>query len=127
MAGLELKIENNTSSEISSWELVLDIDGLKSVDGWNGTWKADGDTLTVTNAEYNGSIPAGGSQVIGCNIGTSSAFKIKSAKLNKKECSVTAGKVDQNAQNNNNNSNNNNNGGSDDKKTCKHQRPFKED
>lgn len=115
MTGLELRIENNTSSPINGWTLVCDIDGLKSVDGWNGTWKASGNTLTITNAEYNGEIPAGGSQVIGCNVGTTGSFKIKSATLNKKDCTVKAGKVDQNRQNNNNNNNNqnnnNNNGG----------------
>lgn len=114
MAGLELKIENNTSGAVSGWTLTLDIDGLKSAEGWNGTWKVSGNTLTITNADYNGEIPAGGAQVIGCNIGTASALKIKSAKLNGKDCTVKAGKVDQNQQNNqqqNNNGNGNNNGG----------------
>ncbi len=111
MNGMELKIENNTSSPVSGWKLELEIDGLKSVEGWNGTWKASGSTLTITNADYNGDIPAGGAQVIGCNIGTTSGLKIKSAKLNGKDCKVTAGKVDQNQQNQQNNNNNNNNGG----------------
>lgn len=113
MAGLEIKIENDSSSAVKGWELKLDIDGLKSADGWNGTWEASGDTLTITNADYNGDIPSGGSQVIGCNIGTSGKLSIKSATLNGTECSVSAGKVDQNAQNNNNNNNDNNNGGND--------------
>ena len=114
MAGLELKIENNTSSPVSGWTLTLDVEGLKSADGWNGTWTASGDTLTITNADYNGDIGAGGSVVIGCNIGTSGALNIRSAKLNGTDCTVTAGKVDQNAQGGNNNNNgggNNNNGG----------------
>ncbi len=116
MTTKELKIENNTSGAVSGWKLELDIDGLKNVEGWNGTWKVSGNTLTITNADYNGDIPAGGAQVIGCNIGTASSLSIKSAKLNGKSCSVTKGKVDQNQQNQqnndqNNNSNNNNNGG----------------
>ncbi|MBP5604230.1 MAG: cellulase family glycosylhydrolase [Ruminiclostridium sp.] len=107
MCTLELKIVNDTSAAISGWKLVLDIDGLKSAEGWNGTWTVRGSTLTVTNADYNGDIPAGGSQVIGCNLGTASSLSIKSARLNGTECALSKGKVDQNQQNNNNNQNNN--------------------
>ena len=114
MTTLELKIENNTSEAVNGWTLELDVDGLKSAEGWNGTWTVNGDTLTITNADYNGNISAGGSQVIGCNIGTASSLNIKSAKLNGTDCTLTKGKVDQNQQNNNQNdqNNNNNNGGS---------------
>ena len=112
MTTLELKIENNTSSAVSGWKLELDVDGLKSAEGWNGTWTVSGNALTITNADYNGDIPAGGSQVIGCNIGTASSLSIKSAKLNGNGCTVTKGHVDQNQQNNDQNNNNNNNGGS---------------
>ena len=113
MCTLELKIENNTSAAISGWKLELDVDGLKSAEGWNGIWTVSGDTLTITNADYNGDIPAGGAQVTGCNIGTASSLNIKSAVLNGTVCTITKGHVDQNQQNNNqnNNSNNNNNGG----------------
>ena len=117
MTTLELKLENNTSSAVSGWKVELDIDGLKSCEGWNGTWSVNGNTLTITNADYNGEIPAGGAQVIGCNIGTASSLNIKSARLNGKNCAVTKGRVDQNQQNQqnndqNNNNNNNNGGGS---------------
>ena len=111
MTTLELKIENNTSSAVSGWKLELDVDGLKSAEGWNGTWTVSGNALTITNADYNGDIPAGGSQVIGCNIGTASSLSIKSAKLNGNGCTVTKGHVDQNQQNNDQNNNNNNNSG----------------
>ena len=111
MTTLELKIENNTSSAVSGWKLELDVDGLKSAEGWNGTWTVSGNALTITNADYNGDIPAGGSQVIGCNIGTASSLSIKSAKLNGNGCTVTKGHIDQNQQNNDQNNNNNNNSG----------------
>ena len=113
MVTLELEIENNTSGAVGGWTLVLDVDGLKSAEGWNGTWTVSGNTLTVTNADYNGDIPAGGSQVIGCNIGTASSLNIKSAELNGENCTLTKGRVDQNRQNNNQNNtqNNNNNNG----------------
>ena len=109
MTTLELKIENNTSKSVNGWTLELDVDGLKSAEGWNGTWTVNGDRLTITNADYNGNISAGGSQVIGCNIGTASSLNIKSAKLNGTDCTLTKGKVDQNQQNNNQNDQNNNN------------------
>lgn len=113
MTTLEIRIENNTSGAVSGWKLELDVDGLKSAEGWNGTWSVSGDALTVTNADYNGDIPAGGSQVIGCNIGTASLLNIKSAVLNGRNCTLTKGHVDQNQQNNyQNNDQNNNNGGS---------------
>ncbi len=113
MTTLELKITNNTSVTVSGWKLELDIDGLKSAEGWNGTWMVSGNRLTITNADYNGDIPAGGSQVIGCNLGTVSSLGIKSAKLNGRSCTLKKGRTDQDQQNNDQNNNNNiNNGGS---------------
>lgn len=108
MCGLEMGIENNSGEKINSWKLELEIDGLKSCEGWNGTYKIKGDKLTITNAEYNGEISDGGVCEIGCNLGTSKALKIKSAKINGKDCTVKSGKVKK--QNQNNDKNNNNNG-----------------
>ncbi len=108
MQGVQFGITNSSGSNISGWELIMEIDGLSSCDGWNGTYTINGNTLTVTNAEYNGDIGNGGTVVIGCNLGTTKAFSIKSAKLNGVTCSVSQGYVDQNAQNNQNNQQNNN-------------------
>ncbi len=101
MYGMQLGITNNSGSHISGWELVLEIDGLSSCEGWNGTYTPDGDTLTITNAEYNGEIGVGGTVVIGCNLGTEEPLSIVSATLNGVSCTVDKGHVDQNAQNNN--------------------------
>ena len=108
MYGVQFGITNNGGSNVSGWELVMEIDGLSSCQGWNGTYTVSGNTLTVTNAEYNGDISNGGTIVVGCNLGTTKAFKVKSAKLNGVPCSVSEGYVDQNAQNNQNNQQNNN-------------------
>lgn len=94
--GVQLGITNNTGSGISGWELVIEIDGLISCDGWNGTYTQNGNTLTITNAEYNGDIQAGGTVVIGCNINTSGELKISKATLNKTDCVIKAGTVNQN-------------------------------
>ncbi len=113
MQGVQFGITNNSGNSVSGWKLEIEIDGLSSVSGWNGTYTINGNTLTITNAEYNGDIQNGGTVVVGCNLGTTTAFKIKSAILNGNTCTVQQGYVDQNQQNNQNNQQNqgNNNNG----------------
>ena len=103
MTGMEIGIENNSDEALKEWTLELEIDQLKSCDGWNGNFKVKGNKLTVTNVDYNGEIAKGGSTSIGCNIGTGTKLNVKSAKLNGVECTVKKGKVSQNNNNNNNN------------------------
>ena len=100
MYGVQFGITNNSGSGISGWKLVLEIEGLSSCQGWNGTYTVSGNTLTITNAEYNGDISTGAMTVIGCNLGTTTPFSVKSAALNGVSCTVKEGYVDQNAQNN---------------------------
>ncbi len=113
MTGFECGIKNNTSSAIQSWTLELEIDGLKSVDGWNGTYKISGSKLTVTPADYNKDIQPGGNITLGANLGTTGKLNVKSAKLNGKDVKLVNGTVSQEnnqpQQNNNNNNNSNNN------------------
>ena len=119
MFGVQFGLTNNTSATVSNWKLELKVEGLASINGWNGTFSASGNKLTVTNAGYNSDIYAGGTVVIGCNLGTSSSsVKITEAKLNGKTMAIVSGKVDQNDPNikNNDNGNGNDNGGSDDYK-----------
>lgn len=106
--GVQFGITNNTDSSISGWELVIEVDGLKSCDGWNGTYTQNGNTVTVTNAEYNGDIQTGATVVIGCNLNTDKELKINKATLNNVDCVVKAGNVNQNNQNNQNNQSGNN-------------------
>ena len=119
MCGLEIGISNYTDQAIKGWKLELSIDGLKSVEGWNGNWKIKGSTLTITNVDYNGDIASDGNVSIGCNLGTKDTLKIKSAKLNGKKCTLVKGKVNQNQQSNNNNNNNNQKGTTNVKKLLK--------
>ncbi|MBR6477178.1 MAG: cellulase family glycosylhydrolase [Lachnospiraceae bacterium] len=102
MRTLELALENQTSETVRNWTLVLTIDGLKSVSGWNGTYTIQGDELTVTPADYNSELFANGALYLGCNLGTKSNLKIKSAALNGKACAIRGGKVDQDAINSGN-------------------------
>lgn len=99
MCSLEMSIASYDEA-VSGWELVLEVEELRSCDGWNGTFKVSGNTLTVTNADYNGDISKGGNVVIGCNIGTGTSLNIKSAKLNGNDCTIEKGKVAQNSQSN---------------------------
>ena len=113
MSGLDIGIANYSDDAVSGWKLELEVADLKSVDGWNGTFTIKGNTLTITNADYNGDIAKGGTVTLGCNIGTGSSLDVKSAKLNGVTCTLKKGKV---SQNNNNNNNNNNNGNNNEKK-----------
>lgn len=99
MYGIQFGITNNTDT-ISGWKLEIEIDGLSSVQGWNGTYTTSGNTLTITNAEYNGDIQKGGTVVVGCNLGTTKTINVLSAKLNGIPCTVKAGYVNQNDQSN---------------------------
>ena len=110
MFGVEWEISNNDGGNVDGWTLKIDIDGLAKAEGWNGSFKCSGHTLTITNADYNGSIANGSSVYCGCNLGVNApSLKITKATLNGKDMTVVAGKVDQNAQNNQNNNNGNNN------------------
>ena len=93
MYGAKFGITNNSASALSGWKLVLTIPNLASCEGWNGTYTASGDKLTITNAEYNGDIGVGGSLSVGCNLGVSGAFKVTAAELNGVKCTVVAGTV----------------------------------
>ena len=109
MYGLQLGISNRSGKSVNGWKLTLEIEGLSSCQGWNGTYEISGNTLTVTNVDYNGDIQDGGDVVIGCNLGVTKALNIKSAKLNGQTCTLKKGTVDQNAVNDRNNQNNQNN------------------
>lgn len=100
MRTLDLSLTNQTSDSVKDWTLVLTIDGLKSVSGWNGTYEISGDKLTITPAEHNSELFANGAIYLGCNLGTKSDLNIKSATLNGKPCLVRGGKVDQDSINN---------------------------
>ena len=108
MQGVDFGITNYGGS-LSGWKLVMEIDGLSSCDGWNGTYTVSGNTLTITNAEYNGEISTGSTVSVGCNLGTTKAFSVKSATLNGVKCNLSKGTIPTNNNNNQNNNNNNQN------------------
>ncbi|MBO4291223.1 MAG: cellulase family glycosylhydrolase [Lachnospiraceae bacterium] len=99
MRTLDMSLTNRTDSAVKEWTLILEVEDLAGVSGWNGTFTTKGNTVTITNAEHNGNIPPGGAVYLGCNIGTKKEFHIKSASVNGQSCSVADGTVDQDSIN----------------------------
>jgi len=62
----QIVIGNTSSSAISSWSLKFNYPGdQKVVQNFNGGFSQSGQAVTLTNAAYNGAIPAGGSVSFG--------------------------------------------------------------
>ncbi len=105
MCSLEMGVTNYTDEAVKGWTLELEVEQLRSCEGWNGEFTVKGDTLTIKNVDYNGDIPKGGTVTPGCNIGTGTALNIKSAKLNGVECTIKKGKVSQSSGSGDSNNN----------------------
>ena len=61
-----LTIANTATSAINGWTLTFTFPGDQHITtAWNGTASQTGENVTITNASYNGSIPAGGSTSTG--------------------------------------------------------------
>ncbi|MCF3136596.1 glycoside hydrolase family 48 protein [Streptomyces olivochromogenes] len=62
----DLTLTNRGTDAISGWALTYGYAGnQKLVSGWNGTWSQSGQTITVRNAPYNGTIAAGAAVTTG--------------------------------------------------------------
>ena len=63
----QVTIANNGTSAISGWTLGFTFPGdQKITNAWNdGSFNQSGENVTITNASYNGTIPAGGSASLG--------------------------------------------------------------
>ena len=109
MTGMEMSVKNASGEAVSGWKLELTVTGLKKCEGWCGKFTCKGDTLTITNEDYNGDIANGGTlQGVGCNIGTKGSLSVTAAKLNGVECTIKKGAAPK--SDNNNNGGNNNDG-----------------
>lgn len=79
-------ITNTTSSPISSWTVVFSLPGGTSVQSlWNGTETAAGQTYTVANASWNGTLAAGASTTFGFTV--SGTGEPSSCTINGSACS----------------------------------------
>ncbi len=59
----EVSITNKSGSGVGSWQVSIPFSQGISFDGngWNANCSASGSSMTLSNKDYNGSIPAGGS------------------------------------------------------------------
>jgi len=57
----EIEIENTGSTDLTSWTLAWTFAGSQQVTSfWSGVESQSGEKVTVTNASFNGALPAGG-------------------------------------------------------------------
>ena len=71
----ELTIKNDSDLEVGEWRVTFDVpEGFKISNSWNGNFSVKGTMVSVTNVEYNGNIPVGGSVSFGFNYGSPAKF-----------------------------------------------------
>ncbi|MDO4962273.1 MAG: cellulase family glycosylhydrolase [Eubacteriales bacterium] len=55
-------VKNNSGSRVSSWTISIPFDrSIHLSDSWNGSYRVNGNTLTISNLSYNGNLASGGS------------------------------------------------------------------
>lgn len=100
--GYEIVITNNGDT-VNSWTAKVTVPGnTKLMSQWNGIFSISGNTMTVKNESYNGTIEKGKSVSFGFNYSAD-------AYINEGKVTVNGSTAGTSAGNNNNNSNNNNN------------------
>jgi hypothetical protein len=68
-ATVSVTIKNNGTNAVDGWKLAFDFAGNQKISNlWSGTFTQNGTTVTISNASYNGTIPAGGSVSFGFNL-----------------------------------------------------------
>ena len=79
---LDAKITNSGSSEISGWTAEITVPAGTGVDQiWNGSYKLDGTKLTITPADYNSKVSAGGNVTFGLIVTGKAVVKPSASKL----------------------------------------------
>ena len=100
--GYEIVITNNGDT-VNSWTAKVTVPGnTKLMSQWNGIFSISGNTMTVKNESYNGSIANGKSVSFGFNYSAD-------AYINEGKVTVNGSTAGTSAGNNSNNNNNNNN------------------
>lgn len=107
--GYEIVITNNGDT-VNSWTAKVTVPGnTKLMSQWNGIFSISGNTMTVKNESYNGTIEKGKSVSFGFNYSAD-------AYINEGKVTVNGSTAGASAGNNSNNNNNNNNNTSTTKK-----------
>lgn len=90
---VDMGITNNSPDTVSGWEIKIPVKNVTSVEGWNGTYKIDGDSLVITPADHNKEIFKGGNVTVGFIVTSSGSFEIESAEMNGESITVIKGTV----------------------------------
>lgn len=102
--GYEIVITNNGDT-VNSWTAKVTVPGnTKLMSQWNGIFSISGNTMTVKNESYNGTIEKGKSVSFGFNYSADAYINEGKVTVNGSTAGTSAG----NSSNNNNNNNNNN-------------------
>lgn len=103
--GYEIVITNNGDT-VNSWTAKVTVPGnTKLMSQWNGIFSISGNTMTVKNESYNGTIEKGNSVSFGFNYSADAYINEGKVTVNGSTAGTSAGN---NSSNNNNNNNNNN-------------------
>lgn len=103
--GYEIVITNNGDT-VNSWTAKVTVPGnTKLMSQWNGLFSISGNTMTVKNESYNGTIEKGKNVSFGFNYSADAYINEGKVTVNGSTAGTSAG----NNSNNNNNNNNNNN------------------
>lgn len=104
--GYEIVITNNGDT-VNSWTAKVTVPGnTKLMSQWNGIFSISGNTMTVKNESYNGTIEKGKSVSFGFNYSADAYINEGKVTVNGSTAGTSAGN---NSRNNNNSNNNNNN------------------
>lgn len=104
--GYEIVITNNGDT-VNSWTAKVTVPGnTKLMSQWNGIFSISGNTMTVKNESYNGTIEKGKSVSFGFNYSADAYINEGKVTVNGSTAGTSAGN---NSNSNNNNNNNNNN------------------
>ena len=102
--GYEIVITNNGDT-VNSWTAKVTVPGnTKLMSQWNGIFSISGNTMTVKNESYNGTIEKGKSVSFGFNYSADAYINEGKVTVNGSTAGTRAGN---NSSNNNNNNNNN--------------------
>lgn len=89
-ATVNITIKNNSTQPVNGWTLTWTFSGNQKITNlWCGSFTQNGAAVSVKNADYNGTIPAGGTVNFGFNLSYSGTnLKPTGFTLNKIACEV---------------------------------------
>ena len=103
--GYEIVITNNGDT-VNSWTAKVTVPGnTKLMSQWNGIFSISGNTMTVKNESYNGTIEKGKSVSFGFNYSADAYINEGKVTVNGSTAGTSAGNNSNNTNNNNNNNN----------------------